>query len=859
MEKKFFNYIGYVIVFGLCMIVSAQKNPDKGKFYYAFNEKVYIEEIPSKFLIKARDKQKATDLASFAKSSLKNENKIKFQNEQSFTIDLNETNNTIDDLFKNKKSDILLIRHAYKYQKQEMYYADEILVEPKDGISIQDVLAKTGVSSITTIKQNKFYAVLEVQSAFDACDIANTLQESGLVKYSHPNFMMPAIKDQVIPNDTYFNNQYYLRNTGQVFNPVENHFGLPNADINASFAWNTTLGNNNIIVAVIDEGLTPNHPDLPNARQVRLNGSNFVPGENANDPTPGLNNNHGNACSGIIAATQNNNEGVTGIAPNVRIMPIKVFGENANADDNGFAAAIDFAWQHGAHVISNSWGYNTDNPNFVPAIVAAINRATTQGRGGLGCVVSFAAGNTAGHSFGNNGFIHFPANVQTSGVLTVGASDRDDEQADYSPTSDVGSLNNQIIDIVGPSHRAYPPPISNIVGETLEIWTIDIPGANGYNPWNDALYPPPPTVGDILPTVGANNLSYSGRMGGTSAACPQVAAVAALILSINNNLTQQQVFNIITQSAEKVGGYVYNTNGWCPELGNGRLNACAALTRAVSNYSISGPDQVCTFATYIIQGLPAPAAIQWTISNTNIATVSPAGVVTFQSRGIITLTANITVPNRCGAVIVTKTLTIGDAGISSINLSWLTPCYGSSQLVKLDAVPSSAGTNWYWTVNQGQFAFTADRHLPSVKGYVTGYALLTLSYTGTFCGTQLTGGVTAYTNCSYRLSVYPNPSTDVINLTIDNGGDVENENSRELSSDTTTISRTTKTSLISNTKGTTNIYLYDLYSNQLVKKWNYHENSSGTYNLNVAGIKRGIYVLKVERDNTLATIKIILQ
>ncbi|MFK5037028.1 S8 family serine peptidase, partial [Klebsiella pneumoniae] len=81
-------------------------------------------------------------------------------------------------------------------------------------------------------------------------------------------------------------------------------------------------------VAVLDQGVTANHPDLPNARQVRLNGSNFIIGENANDPTPNGNDNHGNACAGIIAATQNNNEGISGIAPNVRIMPIKILGGN---------------------------------------------------------------------------------------------------------------------------------------------------------------------------------------------------------------------------------------------------------------------------------------------------------------------------------------------------------------------------------------------------------------------------------------------------------------------------------------------------------------------------------------------------
>ncbi|MFM7855488.1 MAG: S8 family serine peptidase, partial [Flammeovirgaceae bacterium] len=202
-------------------------------------------------------------------------------------------------------------------------------------------------------------------------------------------------------NDPYFANQFTLNNTGQVFN--DGHFGTADADIDGPEAWALTAGGN-VLVAVLDQGVSPNHPDLPNARQVRLNGSNFADG-NANDPSPTGNLNHGNSCAGVIAATQNNNEGIAGICPNCRIMPIRIF----NADETGIpsnrlADAIDFARTNGADIISNSWGFNTNNPNFVPAIVTAIQNATTLGRGGLGCVVLFSASNSARHTQGVNGF-----------------------------------------------------------------------------------------------------------------------------------------------------------------------------------------------------------------------------------------------------------------------------------------------------------------------------------------------------------------------------------------------------------------------------------------------------------------------
>ncbi len=95
--------------------------------------------------------------------------------------------------------------------------------------------------------------------------------------------------------------QITCHNVGQEFN--DGHTGTTDADIDAPEAWNITRGNEDIIIAVLDEGVTPDHPDLPNARQLRLNGSNFAAPydqSNPNDPSPIGNGNHGNACAGVF-------------------------------------------------------------------------------------------------------------------------------------------------------------------------------------------------------------------------------------------------------------------------------------------------------------------------------------------------------------------------------------------------------------------------------------------------------------------------------------------------------------------------------------------------------------------------------
>jgi subtilisin family serine protease len=171
-------------------------------------------------------------------------------------------------------------------------------------------------------------------------------------------------------------------------------------------------------------------------------------------------------------------------------------------------------------VISNSWGFDTDNPNLYPVIKDAIIAATTLGRNGRGCIVAFSAGNNQA----NNGYVHFPSNVDVAGVLTVGASDRFDFKAFYSPLGNPLSSNNQIIDLVAPSNRAYSYQIS---GETSEAWSIDIPGDAGYNSVHETDGGTLPTIGSILPNTGVNNLAYTGCFGGTSYSCPEVAGVAA--------------------------------------------------------------------------------------------------------------------------------------------------------------------------------------------------------------------------------------------------------------------------------------------------------------------------------------------
>jgi subtilisin family serine protease len=564
------------IILMLCILLgmtSFSYSQDK-KYYYAYDERIDLNEVEDKVLITYN-----TTFLPVIKSSLLTNSKVKktdWQNDSVCVVTIESHQYKSFKEYFIRKEGVKSVQPMYAtVDGLEMGVTDEIVVRFNEGVSQKEIDELNKKHHVIVKKQTDLYQLFSVSADTDALEIANAYQLSGLVRFSHPNFIAKVEFHQTIPSDPYFINQFYLHNTGQTFN---GHSGTAGADINAPEAWDLTKGSSDIIIAVIDEGVTSNHPDLPNTRQIRLNGSNFGDG-NVNDPSPTGDDNHGNACAGIIAASHNG-QGIAGIAPNCKIMPIRVpFGDISG---DIYADAITFAKNNGADIISNSWGYNTSAYPF-PVIGDAIQDARSNGRhNNKGCVVVFAAGNTANHISGQDGYIGFPANVP--GVLTVGASDRYDQQANYSPTSNSTASYQQVIDIVAPSNRTSACYIPT---ETAEVWSIDIPGDAGYNPVKYEFSSCGlPVVNSTLPSSGTNYLSYTGYFGGTSAACPQVAGVAALILSLDSTLYQYEVYDIICSTARKAGGYSYQTrpnvsNGtWNAQMGHGVLNAYAALQTA---------------------------------------------------------------------------------------------------------------------------------------------------------------------------------------------------------------------------------------------------------------------------------------
>jgi subtilisin family serine protease/subtilisin-like proprotein convertase family protein len=262
----------------------------------------------------------------------------------------------------------------------------------------------------------------------------------------HPNLAYQTLRT---PNDPRFGDQYGLHNTGQ-FVPG---FGLgtSDADIDAPEAWDISIGTRDNVIAVIDTGVDYTHPDLalnmwrnpgetPNDG-VDNDGNGFVDdvfgwdfGENDNDPMDVAG--HGTQVAGVIGAVGNNNVGVTGVNWLVSIMALKIADQFGNLSTAAIVAAHDYATMmigRGINIVAsnNSYGaylpaFYEDFPQGVVAERDAIERFITAG----GTFVT-SAGN-AGFDNDDPNVSHFPSSYNIPGIITVAATDANDQLAGFS-------------------------------------------------------------------------------------------------------------------------------------------------------------------------------------------------------------------------------------------------------------------------------------------------------------------------------------------------------------------------------------------------------------------------------------------
>ncbi|MDT5261419.1 MAG: hypothetical protein QOC61_423 [Acidobacteriota bacterium] len=411
----------------------------------------------------------------------------------------------------------------------------EVLVRFKPGISEERIQAIT--SRLHDRVEDEIESVDGLAAIGDldgegAAEVAAEYSALPEVEYAEPNFQIRvepldahsihgrfvSSNSQGGPNDPLLSEQWGLINTGQ-------REGRADADIGARAAWSKTHGSEKVVVAVLDSGVDYTHPDLANNmwhrpadmemyfdRQLGVvdDFNGFSAADRSRDPMD--ENGHGTHCAGIVGAEGDNNLGIAGVNWKVEIMPLKFMGKGGFGTTKDAIEAINYVIERkrdgvNVRVISASWGSRSRSK----ALEDVIRKA-----GEADILFVAASGNDSEDA---DRTPHFPANYKLPNVISVAALDRRDELASF---SNYGAKNVHVA----------------------------APGREILSTWLDGGYE---------------------EHSGTSMATPFVAGVAALVLSVEPNLSTKELRERLLNSVDKLDTLKGKVSS------GGRVNAARAV------------------------------------------------------------------------------------------------------------------------------------------------------------------------------------------------------------------------------------------------------------------------------------------
>ncbi|KWE54814.1 S8 family peptidase [Burkholderia sp. MSMB2157WGS] len=376
-------------------------------------------------------------------------------------------------------------------------------------------------------------------AAADAAALAQAFAADSDVDYAEPDHPM-QIRDT--PSDPLYNQQWYLSD--------------PTAGIDMPPAWNVTKGSPTVVTAVLDTGYRPHGDLVGNLIQqgysfisnVNTSNNGLTRGPDATDPgdwvtqqelddangpyyhcasQPSNSSWHGTRVMGVIGATANNATGIAGVSWLSRILPVRVLGKCGGVTSD---IADGMRWAAGIPV--NGVPNNPNPAKIINLSLGGVGACSTTFQQAIDDVT--AKGVTVVVAAGNDGLstgLDQPANCR--GVITVGATDATGRRASFSNFGADVALSAPGVNILSTSNT----------GTTT-------PGADTY-----------------------------GLANGTSLATPQVTGAAALMLSVNGNLTPAQILQKL-QGGTRAAKLAAGTSCTALPAGSGILDAGAAVATA---------------------------------------------------------------------------------------------------------------------------------------------------------------------------------------------------------------------------------------------------------------------------------------
>jgi hypothetical protein len=443
------------------------------------------------------------------------------------------------------------------------FLTNEVVVRFKNTISRAQAKKIAAELKLEVVRElphipNGYLLRAEGTPGYEILDICAALVKREVAVYAEPNLFVTAIRNYT-PNDPRFNQQP--------------HHTL----IHSEDAWNTTMGDSSILIAVMDDGCDTDHEDFTNPAgslwDKVVNQFSFV-----SYSTTLTDNSHGTRSCGIATAVADNLLGVAGVAPGCQLMPLEwVYGTITDwsdayvwisGGDPGRAAPFPAPLSKGADVISNSIGV-VDFP-ISGTMKDTWDYIMTYGRNGRGCIVVFAAGNS---------------NIDM-------ATDSYSQWANYEKTIAVASCT------ISPPDAVEQKVSTSSFGDAIDLCAPAGGPAGG-------------TETRTMSTASSNTYTTHGQ---TSCACPQVAGAAALMLSANSDLSWVEIRELLRDAAqhidtanldpngiwEDVNGTPSNVGGYLGPhhsrwYGYGMLDVNAAVQAAVSLVGVPALSSIDTW------------------------------------------------------------------------------------------------------------------------------------------------------------------------------------------------------------------------------------------------------------------------
>ena len=424
------------------------------------------------------------------------------------------------------------------------FSSDRVIVKLKQEIAsasaITNLKAEIGVTKVTKASQLGI-EIWEIPEG-NVEETISTYSNDSRFEYIEPDYLI-TLEDVettsptqeiletitpliTTPNDPDYPQLWGLNNTGE-------SGGTPDADIDAPEAWDIQTGDPNLVIGVIDSGVDYNHPDLvdniwTNPGEIAEDGidndsNGYIDDIRGwdfayNDNDPSDVDGHGTHVSGTIAGKGNNGVGVTGVAWNAKIMPLKFLDDTGSGYTSDAILALNYATAKGVKLTNNSWG----GGGYSQGLYDAINSAGQQG-------ALFIA--SAGNDYGNNNDINpdYPASYDLPNIISVASTTRTDGLSifsNYGPTSvDLGAPGSQIYSTTPEGNYGYKSGTSmaspHVTGGAALVWSQN-PTWTAQEVKNQLLQTTDPISALSGITVSGGRLNINNALGNSTPPTPSI-------------------------------------------------------------------------------------------------------------------------------------------------------------------------------------------------------------------------------------------------------------------------------------------------------------------------------------------------